>query len=362
METIDYKTSEALAWLRYVLTNSALPSISDWQGVYEFCDKQKIGGVCDPTHYDVHVKDDVLLEWMALNMLLQRTNDLVNKRVDQLFQMLGKDGFKCCLLKGQGNALMYPNPMLRTPGDIDVWIDADQKTVIEYVKRIFPNPHSNYMHVEFPFFKDVSVELHYYPLKFRHPLFQRRFQRWLDENKEEQFNHSIKLIGTEDDISVPTFQFNAVYQLGHIMTHVFDEGIGLRQLIDYYYVLKNLEGISEEEKEQIRKAWKRFGMSRLAAAIMWIEHEVLGLPEQYLLMTPDEKWGRKILDDTLEGGNFGKYSQRQLNVGKGRLNKRTATFKRLLSMAPCCPGETFFRLMVRTETVVKRDVRKLLRV
>ena len=94
METIDYKTSEALAWLRYVLTNNALPSISDWQGVYDFCDKQKIGGVCEPTHYDVHVKDDVLLEWMALNRLLNRSNEQSNKRVCQLFRMLEKDGFK----------------------------------------------------------------------------------------------------------------------------------------------------------------------------------------------------------------------------------------------------------------------------
>ena len=358
METIDY--SEALAWLRYVLTNSALPSISDWQGVYDFCDKQKIGGVCEPTHYDVHVKDDVLLEWMALNRLLNRANEQTNKRVCQLFRMLEGDGFRCCLLKGQGNAEMYKDPLLRYPGDIDVWVDADRKTVCEYVKRIFPNPHSNYMHVEYPIFKDVLVELHYFPLKFRHPLFQRRFQRWLDENKEEQFNHSIKLIGTEDDISVPTFQFNVIYQLGHIMTHVFDEGIGLRQLIDYYYVLKNLKGISEKEKEQIRRTWKRFGMGRLASAIMWIEHEVLGLPEQYLLTTPGEKWGRKILDDTLEGGNFGKYSQRRVNVGLGRINKRTATFKRLISLFPCFPGETVFRLLARTKAMFKRDLGKMI--
>ena len=38
---------------------------------------------------------------------------------------LREDGLRCCILKGQGNALMYPNPYSRTPGDIDVWIDAD---------------------------------------------------------------------------------------------------------------------------------------------------------------------------------------------------------------------------------------------
>ena len=200
------------------------------------------------------------------------------------------------------------------------------------------------------------MELHYFPLKFRHPLFQRRFQRWLNENKVEQFNHTIKLTGTEDEISVPTVQFNAVYQLGHIMTHIFDEGIGLRQLIDYFYVLKNLKDASEEEKENIRKAWKRFGLTRLASAVMWIEHEVLGLSEELLLVSPDDRWGRKILDDTLEGGNFGKYSQRRVNVGLGRINKRTATFKRLIRLFPCFPGETVFRFIARIKTMVKKDL------
>ena len=229
-----------------------------------------------------------------------------------------------------------------------------------YVLKQFPDAKIIYKHIKYPLFSDVPIDVHQTPLKLRNPINQCRLQQWIDTNKEEQFNHTVMLNGTDMEVAVPTSQFNAVYQLGHIMTHVFDEGIGLRQLIDYYYVLKNLEGISEEEKEQIRKAWKRFGMGRLASAIMWIEHEVLGLPEQYLLTTPDEKWGRKILDDTLEGGNFGKYSQRRVNVGLGRINKRMATFKRLISLFPCFPGETFCRLMTKTVAMFKRDMGKMI--
>lgn len=352
--------TEAIEWLRFVLCPAnTLPSIINWKDMYLFCDKQKIGGVCEPTRFEVHVDDETLLDWMALVRQLERSNALLNKRVCELFQKLQGDGFRCCLLKGQGNAEMYPNPALRFPGDIDVWIDADEKIVYDYVLKQFPDAKINYKHIKFPLFSDVPIDVHQTPLKLRNLINQHRLQQWIDTNKEEQFQHTVILNGTDMEVAVPTAKFNAVYQLGHIMTHVFDEGIGLRQLIDYYYVLKNLKGISEEEKEQIRKAWKRFGMGRLAAAIMWIEQEVLGLPEQYLLTTPDERWGRKIFADTLEGGNFGKYSQRQMNVGRGRLNKRTATFKRLLSFAPCFPGETVFRLLARTEAMFKRDLRKM---
>ena len=353
---------EAVEWLRFVLCpQDKPPFVTNWSSVYDFCDKQKIGGVCEPTRFDVHVDDDTLLDWMALIRQLAKSNSLLNERVCQLFQLLEKDGFRCCLLKGQGNAEMYPNPNLRIPGDIDVWIDADEKTIYEYVQKQFPDAVIHFKHIKFPIFSDVPVDVHQTPLKLRNPINQRRLQQWINENKEKQFNHTIKLIGTDVEIAVPTVQFNAVYQLGHIMTHLFDEGVGLRHLVDYYYVLKNLKDASEEEKEQIRKSWKRFGMARLAAAIMWIEHEVLGLPEDLLLVSPDERWGRKILEDTLEGGNFGKYSLRQVNVGRGRINKRWATFKRLISLFPCFPCEMVFRVMRRCSGVVKADIRKMSR-
>ena len=48
----------------------------------------------------------------------------------------------------------------------------------------------------------------------------------------------VKLTGTDVEVAVPRARFNAVSQLGHIMIHLFDQGIGFRQLIDYFFVLK----------------------------------------------------------------------------------------------------------------------------
>lgn len=352
---------EAVEWLRFVLCPDGNPTtITDWKSIYYFCDKQKIGGICEPTRYEVHVDEETLFDWMTLVRKLERSNVLLNKRVCELFQKLQEDGFRCCLLKGQGNAEMYPNPALRFPGDIDVWIDADAKTINDYVLKQFPDAKINYKHIKFPLFDDVPIDVHQTPLKLRNPYYQYRLQQWIEENRDEQFSHKIRLHGTDMEVAIPTPQFNAVYQLGHIMTHIFDEGIGLRQLIDYYYVLKNLEGISKEEKEQIRKVWKRCGMARLAPAIMWLEFEILGLPEELLLTAPDERLGRMIFADTLEAGNFGKYSKRHVNVGKRRLNKRIATFKRLISMAPCFPGETLFRFLVRIKAVTTNDLKRMI--
>lgn len=352
---------EAVEWLRFVLCQKDDPPfITDWRNVYFFCDKQKIGGVCEPTRFDVHVDDDTLLDWMAFVRQLAKSNSLLNERVCQLFQLLEKDGFRCCLLKGQGNAEMYPDPSLRIPGDIDVWIDADEKNIYEYVLEKFPDAKTNFKHIKFPIFSDIPVDVHQTPLKFKRSVSQRRLQKWIQENKEVQFSNTIKLTNTDVEIAVPTAQFNAVYQLGHIKIHLFDEGVGLRHLVDYFYVLKNLKDASLAEKEQIRMAWKQLGMTRLAAAIMWIEHEILGLSEDLLLTDPNKRWGKIILDDILEGGNFGKYSQQLTNVGRGRVNKRMRTFKRLISLFPCFPDEMVFRLISRTKTMMSRDLKKVI--
>lgn len=40
------------------------------------------------------------------------------------------------------------------------------------------------------------------------------------------------------EITVPTLSFNVIYILSHLYRHVFTEGIGLRQLLDYYFVIE----------------------------------------------------------------------------------------------------------------------------
>lgn len=359
--SISDEDAIGLKWLRYVMSpDDHVPKISDWDKIYHFANKQKILGICTPSDDSVSIQRDLLFKWIGEFQQIKIKSTLLNRRTVELYVLLQKAGFQCCILKGQGNAAMYPNPLKRMPGDIDVWIDADERSIHQYVKSVFPDAEESFKHIKFPVFPDIPVDIHCTPLKFRYPVYQRRLQKWIKENKDEQFKHHVRLTGTDVDIAVPTARFNVVYQLGHILTHLFDEGIGLRHLVDYYYLLKQLEGISETEKEQIREDWKELGLIRLAHAIMWIEHEVLGLPQDNMIDSPDSRLGNKILKDVLEGGNFGKYSHRMENVGRGRFTKRMATFRRLISFMPYFPGEIFFRLIARTKGLIKIEIRKVI--
>lgn len=356
MAEAGWEKDEWLQWLRFVLDPSKpQPIISDWKTFYDFATQQAIIGICDPTRFDVRMPQDLLFRWIGDLQTVRAQNQLLNLRAAEVFSFLSETGFRCCILKGQGNAEMYPNPLSRTPGDIDIWIDTDEDTIQRFVRERFSDAKDCFKHIKFPVFDDVEVDVHQTPLKFRHPWHQSRLQRWINRHKDEQFANQIKLTGTDSIIHVPTAQFNAVYQLGHIMIHLFDEGIGFRHLIDYFYVLKRLDGISSKKRDEIVLAWKRLGMYRLASAVMWIESDILGLPGRYLLVSPDQSLGERLLADVLDGGNFGHYAKRR-KYQSGCLVKWFYSLSRLLKLLPCFPGEAVFQILLKVKAAVKKKM------
>lgn len=355
MDTTDYRKDERLQWLRYVLEPSGvMPSVGNWQKLLEFADEQALTGICMPTQRPDNLGQEQLLEWIGTCQLIKSQNKLLNKRIDQLFGMMEKAGFHCCLLKGQGNAEMYPNPLTRCSGDIDLWVDADEDKVYQYVKNLFPEEEASYKHIHFPIFDDASVDVHVTPLKLYSKTHQKRLQQWIIEQKEEQFNHKIRLTGVEREVSVPTAKFNAVYQLGHMMIHLLDEGVGLRQMVDYYYVLKNL-GSSSEEREELISTIRGLGMMKFAQAVMWIESEVLGLPLALCIVELDSQKGKRLLGDILEGGNFGHYSQRY-HGQNGFYYRGMVEAWRMAGLMDMAPNEVLARLFSKVGTAVNHVI------
>ena len=177
MEMIDEQIKEALTWLRFALIHDKdMPHVSDWNALFDFAEKQKIVGVCDPTSYSVTIERNILFKWVGRIQLIRNRSRIMNQRVVELVQILKDVGFKCCVLKGQGNAEMYYEPMLRTSGDIDVWIDAEEQEIFRYVKAKFPHINQTFKHIKFPIFKDVPVDVHQTPLKLYHPIHNRLLQ------------------------------------------------------------------------------------------------------------------------------------------------------------------------------------------
>ena len=308
------------AFLKYCLGSKEDMSMviagMDWQKLYSFASRQTILGLCFDgierlgVEYPEELKQnpmgrDLLMTWMGAAQQIRRQNMKVNVVASKLYSMHREDGLRCCILKGQGNALMYPNAYSRNPGDIDVWVNASSEQITEYAKKHFElGDDIRYQHIETSV-DGVPVELHFFPCTMNNPIYNTRLQKWFKRNADLQCSNVVSLPDGIGEIAIPTTAFNVVYQLTHLYHHFFDEGIGMRQIIDYYYVVNNDELLVI--RDTLQRELKHLGLWKFARAVMYVLHEALGLSEEKMIAPMDEKRGKLLLSEILNGGNFGKH-------------------------------------------------------
>ena len=217
---------------------------ADWRALYAMARKQCLVGVLfdgiKRLPADVGMDKGLLFQWMAQNQTLRKANARLDKAAVEVAEWFGRKGFRTCVLKGQGNALLYPPGMERTPGDIDLWVDGGDRKVVSFVRSLSPDEKVCYHHIGFPEYNGVEVEVHFRPSFLFCFRYNRRLQGYYERVMDEQFAHRVKL-GEQGEVAVPKAEFNLIFQLTHIFTHLMNEGIGLRQLLDYFFLLKNTD-------------------------------------------------------------------------------------------------------------------------
>ena len=286
---------------------SRKPTEQEWRGLYLMSEQHALQGVCYHGLQRIDNKNywppsDLVFQWTGASTQIEQRNRTLNKQCSEIQEELVKAGFRSCILKGQGNARLYPEPLLRTPGDIDIWVEGGFEKVIRYVQRSSKTDHVTEHHVELDCFPDTPVEVHFTPSKLFNRIYDKRYQKWIEVEGYRQFTHFVDF--EEGRISVPTSDFNLVYQLSHIYRHMFGGGIGLRQLTDYYMLIMTSE-LNQDEVAKTMRLVRRFGMERFARSLMWVLGYVFHLERSKMLWTPDEKKGRFVLSEIMKMGNFG---------------------------------------------------------
>jgi hypothetical protein len=303
---------------------SQLPSNKEWKALYDMAMKQSLVGVCfaalqrlgadaDEGFTRIGMSEMLYLTWMGVTAKIQQKNDIVNRQCVELQKRLSQEELQSCILKGQSAAALYGNELsrLRQSGDIDAWVNASRKDIIKYVQKIAPTTNVREHHMELEAFEETEVEIHFWPAVIRHFLKNRKLQSWFEGKRNEVFCNHINLHGSSDfTICAPTPEFHAVQQMAHMYHHLFDSGIGLRQVMDYYFVLKALSATPEKRKT-LAADIKHIGMGRFASAMMYALHVTMGLDEEMMILAPNKKDGEFLLGEIMRGGNFGKYDNKK---------------------------------------------------
>ena len=394
---------------------SAVPSVHEWQVLFEFCKRQSLLGVgfaaVDRLHkVGVECPSAIRLKWYGYALQIERMNEKLNMQCGEISKRYEHDGLQCCILKGQGNLLNYPESlrMRRTPGDIDLWCitrpsglsmpNASLRdytnyhginAVMEYVRMQYRlkgtdvHPKACYHHIEALDIDGTEVEVHYRAAFLRSPLRNWRMQRWFEHHADECMKNKTHL-----GFSMMTSSVNVVYQMCHLYTHIFEGGIGLRQLMDYYFALRVWHNDVMERKDlQSQGMWseglgthvmsarevmaviRSFGMGKFASAVMYVLHEVFAMPTRrlitddrflitderlmindcpWLLCEPNEKEGKKLLEEIMKGGNFGQYDARDAELKRGGMVKHGVwKLKRVMRLVRSYPEEALWEPVFR---------------
>lgn len=310
---------------------SSHPSSHEWQSLRTKAIKQAIDGISfegflkyQEFSENVQESKKIKLQWIASVLQLEQRNELTNLRAQQLTDFFSKGKFRTCVLKGQGIALLYPNPKHRRCGDIDLWVEGKRDDIVNYIRSKGIKVYDVHLvHATAEFFKDVPVEIHFCPSWMYNPFLDRKLQSFFASQASAQFAHYDEKVG----FAYPTIFFNLVHSMVHINRHVFEEGIGLRQLMDYYFILKHS---SRDERTEAYNVLCSVGLRKFVGAVMYVMQQVFLLEEDLMLCSPQPKLGSHLLDSIMAGGNFGKALG--LKHGRNKLEKGFLQLKNNLQL------------------------------
>ena len=392
------------------------PSAKEWKRLFKMAERQRLLGICfygvkkvaspkydndddfiedegrktkDEGHNDrkISIPGDLYDYWLGTAALIQQQNQKVNRQCFEVSTKLKKAGIRYSILKGQGVAQLYnegrrtkderPNEsnslgMFRQPGDIDVYVDCGREKAIEFADSIGQeNAEWDYKHLHLKMFKDTEVEVHYRVEVLLNLWKNRKLQKWFKKHEEDMFSQ-------QGGLFTPTIEFNLFYILLHIYRHFLYEGVGLRQLLDYFFVLQKYEK-SEEcrvKSEELVDLLRQFGMLRFAQGVMWVLMHVFecindhdndydndgkadddeerrtknedtkdNWRERYpwMIVKPLESEGRFILHEVIQGGNFGKFDKRIKKGGKrSKLQAVSAVLQHNLHLLKHYPSDVIW--------------------
>lgn len=315
---------------------SRVPNKNEWMAIYQESERQSILGVMvdglERLPDEQRPTQDILLQWIGLVQMIEPNTIKITKASKEAVKYFQNKGFACNLLKGSAVGRYYPNPNRRQSGDIDVWLDGGRERIYDFARKFDKDGKLygvNYQHIHFHLFDDIPLEVHIWPSYLCNPFYNKIFHQFC------AIHHPVM------EQSLPSLAFDRVFILMHCYDHMMSSGVGFRQIMDYYYVLK--QGFSEEEKDDSVRWIKKLGMYRFASGLMWLMLYAFGMEDKYLLVEPNEKEGRFILQEVMMTGNMGHSDTRNWGSQKTAFKRFIYNLRRDAYLINHYPQEIIFQ-------------------
>ncbi len=224
-----------------------------------------------------------------------------------LHKLLCKNNIPYVFLKGCASARYYPEPLLRTMGDVDFLVKEED---LEKTARLLcdngykTDDDFSGIHIEFKSKNNITIELH----RQINGIPEGPIGQKVSSLFSDIFEKSVLM---SDEYLCPCDFHHGLILLLHTASHLTNEGIGLRHLCDWAVFVSKFS--DEEFLGLFEKPLKEIGLWKFAAILSAASVKHLGCPQKSWIGGCDDTIIDGIIDDIFSGGNFGRkdYSRYQ---------------------------------------------------
>ena len=275
-------------------------------------------------------RGEAVMRLMQQTMAHRQTMLRFEDAVGRFARLMKENGIAYVVFKGLAVSRHYPEPFVRTMGDVDFYVTKEDflraVEVIEQGLHVEMDKEEVDKHYSFDW-QGIRFEMHYQIETFGSHRHQHRFDRIIDEAMAEHTD-SFKVCGSEGEeteVCVLPPEEDLIVVFKHWFNHLLVEGVGLRQTLDLA-VLLNVY-------------WDKINIGRLMTALDGIGYmkafrAMLAMMKRYLGLDwtdsffvsdrRDERYADKLMAAVMESGNFGRKAYRNHTTGKKK-SMETAT-------------------------------------
>ena len=325
---------------------------ADWKDVFTLASEQTVIGLVGEglQHASGTLPpESVLHAFIGTSYGTELRNREMNAFLSGQYAAMSEAGIRAVVLKGQGIACCYRNPMWRQSGDIDYLLSAEDYASAKdlLVPKADEADHEDKALLHYPLhFGDIVVELH----GTLHTDISRRIDRCMSAKQQalfskEDFRYE-KINGVT--LRLPSLQFDVVYVFTHILHHFYQGGIGLRQLCDWARLLYVSSG--RLDVDQVRKDLESMHLAREWQVFAAFLVDRLGMDPARIPLYSEASPHRSeaLLKRILKSGNFGHNEQARSLEFRNYFHRKIASFfgrgKEILQSFPVFPGKTLVNL------------------
>lgn len=245
------------------------------------------------------------------------SNIRVTHEHQELHQLLSANDITYVVMKGAASAMYYPEPLLRTMGDVDFLVN---KTDLERAGKILEQagfiPTENNEHeCHVAYHRNHNGvrsiwEMHWSPSGIPESEVGELTREYLSDIFEKAVPCTIQ----DCECLVPSPFHHGLIMLLHTSTHLINTGIGLRHLCDWAVFVDKFS--NEEFCDLFESKLKAIGMWKFAQILTQLSIQYLGMPEKEWCGTSDEDYLEMLMCDIFKGGNFGVKDSNRINQAK----------------------------------------------